>query len=340
MTSGASLLEVQDLRTCFRTRDGLFAAVDGVSFSVEPGETHCLVGESGSGKSVTCFSILNLLPTSSAYVESGRVLFEGQDILRKSDEQLRKIRGNEIAMIFQEPMNALNPVFPIGDQIAEVVQLHQRKSRSQAMQHAREMLELVGIPDPARRLGNYPHELSGGMRQRAMIAIALSCHPKLLIADEPTTALDVTVQAQILDLIAELQRDIGMAVIFVTHDLGVVAEIADRVTVMYAGKAVEQADVETIFAGPRMPYTSSLLASVPRVDRLQSLDGRLPSVPGNMPNPANMPSGCAFHPRCAHAADACSTMKPDLHESETGHLVRCLRWRDIESPRQQGSAGQ
>ncbi len=268
------LLAIRDLQTHFRTEDGIVRAVDGVSFHVGRGETVAVVGESGSGKSVTSLSIMRLIPPPGAIVGGG-IEFQGRDLLTLSNSEIRAVRGNEIGMIFQEPMTSLNPVKTIGDQIAEAVALHQRKNAREAWKAAIEMLDLVGIPDPARRVSNYPHQMSGGMRQRAMIAMALCCRPKLLIADEPTTALDVTIQAQILDLMRKLQRELGMSILFITHDLGVVAEMADRVVVMYAGRVVEEGDVRDIFARPRMPYTRALMRSIPRLDRTDGVRQRL-----------------------------------------------------------------
>lgn len=278
------ILEVNDLKTYFGTDDGVVKAVDGVSFHIDRGETLAVVGESGSGKSVTSLSIMRLIASPPGRIAGGEMLFEGQDLVKKSEAEMRRIRGNDISMIFQEPMTSLNPVYTVGDQIAEAIQLHQKKSRGQAMKLAAEMLDLVGIPEPGKRVHNYPHQMSGGMRQRVMIAMALSCGPKLLIADEPTTALDVTIQAQILDLMRQLQREIGMSILFITHDLGVVAEIADRVVVMYAGRAVEEGGVREIFAKPQMPYTLGLMNSIPRVDKAALHQDRLAAIPGNVPS--------------------------------------------------------
>ena len=289
-----------------------------------------MVGESGSGKSVTSLSVMRLIPTPPGRIASGTMLFEGQDLVKKSEREMRRIRGNEISMIFQEPMTSLNPVYTVGDQIAEAIVLHQAKSYREAMKLAIEMLDLVGIPEPAKRVKNYPHQMSGGMRQRVMIAMALSCGPKLLIADEPTTALDVTIQAQILDLMRKLQREIGMSILFITHDLGVVAEMADRVVVMYAGRAVEEGHVNDIFARPQMPYTLGLMNSIPRVDRAAEHQDRLEAIPGNVPNPLYLPEGCAFHPRCRFAVDACKGAVPPLEDTGDGHMVRCIRWRDLD----------
>jgi len=329
MRDGAApLLEIEGLRTSFATEDGEVKAVDGVSFHIGRGETLAVVGESGSGKSVTSLSIMRLVPPSGR-IAGGSIRLDGVDLLGLSAARMRAVRGNDIGMIFQEPMTSLNPVRSIGHQIAEAVALHQKKDAKSAWRAAVEMLELVGIPEPARRAESFPHQMSGGMRQRAMIAMALCCRPRLLIADEPTTALDVTIQAQILDLMRRLQRELGMAILFITHDLGVVAEIADRVVVMYAGKAVEEGGVREVFARPRMPYTRGLMNSIPRIDRAAGRRRRLESIPGNVPNPLRLPPGCAFHPRCAFAAPACRESGPALEDSGGGHMVRCLRWREI-----------
>ena len=330
MPSSDRLLEVTDLKTYFDTDEGVVKAVDGVSFHLDRGETLAVVGESGSGKSVTSLSVMRLIPTPPGRIASGQMLFEGQDLARKSERDMRRIRGNEISMIFQEPMTSLNPVYTVGDQIAEAIVLHQGKSYREAMKVAVEMLDLVGIPEPGKRVKNYPHQMSGGMRQRVMIAMALSCGPKLLIADEPTTALDVTIQAQILDLMRKLQREIGMSILFITHDLGVVAEMADRVVVMYAGRAVEEGDVNDIFARPQMPYTLGLMNSIPRVDRAAEHQDRLEAIPGNVPNPLYLPEGCAFHPRCRFATDECKQAIPALEDTGNGHMVRCIRWKDLD----------
>jgi oligopeptide transport system ATP-binding protein len=312
---------------------GGIAAVSGVSFDVRAGETLALVGESGSGKSVTSLALMGLLPPSAAV--SGRVRLRAkggalQDVLALGPEARRRIRGDSVAMVFQEPMTSLNPVHAIGAQIAESLVHHRGASRRAALASAIDLLEQVGIPEPRRRAANFPHQLSGGMRQRAMIAIALACDPILLIADEPTTALDVTIQAQILDLLRGLQRQYGMAVLFITHNLGVVAEIADRVMVMYAGQVVEQAAVGPLFACPLMPYTVGLLRSVPRLDLDAAQSGLLAAIPGQVPDPAHLPPGCAFHPRCAHAVPGrCDAARPALDEAAPGHGVRCVRWREL-----------
>ena len=330
MADKERILEVNDLKTYFGTDEGTVKAVDGVTFHIDRGETLAVVGESGSGKSVTSLSIMRLIASPPGRIAGGEMLFEGQDLVKKSESQMRKIRGNDISMIFQEPMTSLNPVYTVGDQIAEAIQLHQHKSRKQAMKLATEMLDLVGIPEPGKRVRNYPHQMSGGMRQRVMIAMALSCGPKLLIADEPTTALDVTIQAQILDLMRQLQREIGMSILFITHDLGVVAEIADRVVVMYAGRAVEEGSVKDIFAKPQMPYTLGLMNSIPRVDKAAEHQDRLEAIPGNVPNPLYLPPGCSFHPRCAFVEDKCKEAIPPLEDTGGGHMVRCIRWNELE----------
>ncbi len=331
MAKSEKLLDVRGLKTYFDTDEGTVKAVDGVSFHIDKGETLAVVGESGSGKSVTSLSIMRLIPTPPGRIAGGEMLFNGQDLVKKTEREMRQIRGNDISMIFQEPMTSLNPVYTVGDQIAEAIVLHQGKSQKQAMKMAAEMLELVGIPEPAKRVRNYPHQMSGGMRQRVMIAMALSCGPQLLIADEPTTALDVTIQAQILELMKKLQNEIGMSILFITHDLGVVAEIADRVVVMYAGRAVEEGNVVPIFTKPKMPYTMGLLNSVPRVDKAAVHQERLEAIPGNVPNPLYLPEGCAFHPRCKFAVDQCKVAIPDLVDSGNGHMVRCIRWDEIQT---------
>jgi len=330
MPSPDRLLDVVDLKTYFDTDEGTVKAVDGVSFHLDKGETLGVVGESGSGKSVTSLSVMRLIATPPGRIAGGQMLFEGQDLAKKSEREMRRIRGNEISMIFQEPMTSLNPVYTVGDQIAEAIVLHQKKSYKAAMKQAADMLDLVGIPEPAKRVKNYPHQMSGGMRQRVMIAMALSCNPKLLIADEPTTALDVTIQAQILDLMRKLQAEIGMSILFITHDLGVIAEMADRVVVMYAGRAVEEADVVPIFKDPKMPYTLGLMNSIPRVDRAATIQQRLQAIPGNVPNPLSLPPGCAFHPRCRYIdKDRCVQDIPALEDSGDGHMVRCVRHKEL-----------
>ena len=306
----------------------------GVSFAIGAGETLVIVGESGSGKSVTSLAVMGLVPQPPGRIVAGRMLFRtraGQvrDLARAGTEEMQRLRGAEIAMIFQEPMSALNPVYTIGEQISESLLLHERLGRRAARQRAIEMLTLLGIPEPARRFGAYPHQLSGGMRQRAMIAMALCCRPSLLIADEPTTALDATVQAQILDLIRRLQKEIGMGVIFITHNLGIAAEIADRILVMYAGQAVETGTRHAIFREPRMPYTRGLLNSVPRLG-LDREAAPLQAIPGSVPNLAELPPGCTFLPRCAHARPIpCAERRPELEPCGPEHDVRCARWREL-----------
>ncbi|MCY4353807.1 MAG: ABC transporter ATP-binding protein [Truepera sp.] len=329
MSTADRLLEVNDLKTYFDTDEGTVRAVDGVSFHISRGETLAVVGESGSGKSVTSLSAMRLIPTPPGRIADGEILFEGRDLVTRPEREMRRIRGNEISMIFQEPMTSLNPVYTVGDQIAEAIVLHQNKSNREALRMSAEMLDLVGIPEPEKRIKNYPHQMSGGMRQRVMIAMALSCGPKLLIADEPTTALDVTIQAQILDLMRNLQNEIGMSILFITHDLGVVAEMADRVVVMYAGRAVEEGDVKDIFGAPKMPYTLGLLNSIPRVDKAAVHQQRLEAIPGNVPNPLYLPEGCAFHPRCRFVIDECKDEIPLLSDSGGGHMVRCIRWNEL-----------
>jgi oligopeptide/dipeptide ABC transporter ATP-binding protein len=321
-----TLLDVIDLKTYFRTDEGLVRAVDGVSFRVGAGQTLGVVGESGCGKSVAALSILRLIQSPPGFIAGGSILFKGADLLALSDDRMRRIRGNEISMVFQEPMTSLNPVFTCGDQIVEAVVLHQGLSKKKAKAKAVEMLRLVGIPSPERRVDEYPHQLSGGMRQRVMIAMALSCNPSLLIADEPTTALDVTIQAQILELLSELRDKLSMSVIVITHDLGVVAEVVQRVVVMYAGRVVESAEVGPLFSSPQHPYTVGLLRSIPRLDEMRD---RLKVIPGAVPNPLDFPAACRFHPRCFLAVDRCREIEPELEEIEPGRFVRC--WRPGEA---------
>jgi oligopeptide/dipeptide ABC transporter ATP-binding protein len=318
----ATLLRIEDLRTSFLTSDGEVRAVDGVTFDIEDGRTVGLVGESGCGKSVTALSIVKLLPKGSGRIVGGEMQFQGRNLVSLPEEEMRRIRGNQISMIFQEPMTSLNPVMTIGDQIAETVRVHQHASRSTARDRAIEMLGLVKIAEAQERVGNYPHQFSGGQRQRVMIAMALACTPKLLIADEPTTALDVTIQAQILELIGELQQRLGMAVLLITHDLGVVAERADEVAVMYAGKIVESATPEIIFSRPKHPYTVGLLNSMPS---RRGTKKRLEAIPGMVPNPLNWPTGCRFRDRCGHAEARCAEAQPLLIEVETHHRVACFK---------------
>ncbi len=315
------LLEVTDLRTSFFTERGELRAVDGVSFAVDAGRTLGVVGESGCGKSMTALSILRLVPPPGRII-GGRIGFDGRDLLALDDAEMRRVRGNRIAMIFQEPMSSLNPVFTVGNQIAEAVRLHQRLGRAAARRKAIEMLRLVEISEPERRVDDYPHQLSGGMRQRVMIAMALSCEPHLLIADEPTTALDVTIQAQILDLLAGLQARLGMALLLVTHDLGVVAQRADEVVIMYAGRIVERASTADLFAQPLHPYARGLLDSIPRIGADRR---RLRAIPGTVPDPLHLPSGCRFRDRCPIAIAACAEIDPPLEEFRPGHAAACIR---------------
>ena len=320
------ILQVEELRTHFTTDGGVVRAVDGVSFEVRAGETLALVGESGSGKSVTALSILRLVPEPPGRIVGGRVIFEGRDLLAVPPAAMRRVRGREISMVFQEPMSSLNPVFTCGEQIVEVLVLHERMARREARARAVELLQWVGIPDPVQRAAEYPHQLSGGMRQRVMIAMALACRPALLIADEPTTALDVTIQAQILELLQRLQDELGMAVLLITHDLGVVAETADRVAVLYAGQVVESCDAAAAFLRTRHPYTAGLLASLPR---LGSRDRRLRVIPGQVPDAARFPAACRFHPRCPAALERCRTVDPPLETLDGGHQSRCWRAAEI-----------
>ncbi|MGN7387347.1 ABC transporter ATP-binding protein [Sporosarcina sp. SAFN-015] len=313
------LLEVRDLRTSFYTDDGEVKAVDGVSFTLPEGKTLGIVGESGSGKSITALSILKLIAANGKII-GGEVKFKGEDLLSFSDKKMRDIRGNAISMIFQEPMTSLNPVFTVGQQISESLMKHQNLSKKAAYVKSIELLQLVGIPSPDKRVKQYPYELSGGMRQRVMIAMALACNPEILIADEPTTALDVTIQAQILRLIRDLQKRLGMSVMMITHDLGVVAETCEEVVVMYAGQVVEYSDVVTLFQKPKHPYTIGLMNSLPRHD--MELE-RLESISGNVPNPKEMPIGCRFAPRCPAATDLCRNVMPELLKDEEGNDVRC-----------------
>jgi oligopeptide/dipeptide ABC transporter ATP-binding protein len=325
----AALLEVSDLHTQFRSGNEIARAVDGVSFVLHRGETLAIVGESGSGKSVTALSVMRLVPAPPGEITAGSVMFNGKDLLRLPERAMRRVRGNEISMIFQEPMSSLNPLLTVGEQIAEVVRLHQGLGRGVAWSHAIDMLARVNIPDPEPRALEFPHRLSGGMRQRVMIAMALACRPSLLIADEPTTALDVTIQAQILDLMRGLQEEFGMSVLFITHNLGVVAEIADRVAVMYAGQIVEQGTVAAVFARPLHPYTIALLASLPRVtEGGRDPTHRLAAIPGQVPSAAALPAGCAYAPRCVHATEVCRHTAPPTEQALQGHAVRCHHWRD------------
>jgi oligopeptide transport system ATP-binding protein len=316
-----TLLEVKDLRTYFYTDDGVVKAVDGVSYDLQEGETLALVGESGCGKSVSAMSLMRLIPWPPGKTISGEVIFDGEDVLKVSEEQMRTIRGNRMTMIFQEPMTCLNPVLSIGTQMSETLELHMKMDKNEAKQRSIEMLRLVGIPDAERRLSDYPHQFSGGMRQRVMIAQAMACNPRLLLADEPTTALDVTIQAQVLELVKRLCDEFGTSVILITHNLGIVARHADRVNVMYAGKIIERAAAADIYREPRHPYTLGLLKSVPRLD--QSRREKLEPIEGLPPDLINLPSGCSFWPRCKFAIDRCHEETPPLMEVEKNHWAAC-----------------
>ncbi len=324
----SELLRVENLQTTFYTDEAVIRAVDDISFKVKPGEVVGLVGESGCGKSVASLSIMRLVRYPPGKIEGGKIFLNNRDLLTLSEKEMRRIRGNEIAMIFQEPMTSLNPVYKIGDQVSEAIRLHQGMEKSSAWKEAGRMLDLVGIPRANEVLDNYPHQLSGGMRQRAMIAMALSCNPKLLIADEPTTALDVTIQAQILELMRDLKKKINTAIVFITHDLGVIAEMANYVAVMYTGKIVEKADVDAIFNNPLHPYTAGLIKSKPRLEEEKEV---LDYIPGNVPNPSAMPRGCAFNPRCREVMDICPQEMPELIENTPGHQVRCWLYQKQEA---------
>ena len=325
MTTAEPILRIEGLEIQFSSPLGPVQAVNGVSLDICRGETLGLLGESGSGKSTIGYAILQLLRREGTRITAGRILLEGEDLVQASDRRMQVIRGRLVAMIFQEAMSALNPVYTIGEQIAEVLRHHERASRRAARRRARELCDLVGMTDPERRLDTYPHQLSGGLRQRAMIAVALACRPKLLIADEPTTALDVTLQAQILELIRDLQRETGMAVLFISHDLGVVSEIADRTAVLYGGRIVEEGATQTLLQRPLMPYTRGLLDSLPQA----ATGRRLSTIPGGVPDPRSLPSGCAFHPRCQSAIDDCAVSAPPIEQVEAGRQVRCIRWREL-----------
>ena len=319
-----ALLEIQGLKTHFKTDDGWLHAVDGVDIAIDAGETVCVVGESGCGKSVTAKTVMKLIDMPPGKIVAGRVMWQGRDLVPLSPREMQSIRAKEIAIIFQEPMTSLNPVFTVGEQIAESLRLHEGLSRKDALDRAVEMLRLVRIPTPERRVRDYPHQFSGGMRQRVMIAIALACKPRLLIADEPTTALDVTIQAQILDLLAELKAEMGMAIMLITHAMGVVAEVAQRVVVMYAGKVVEEAPVAELFARPRHPYTQGLIRSIPRIDTAAIHKVRLEAIPGTVPKLIEPGEGCRFASRCRHARPECSQATPALREVAPGHKVACI----------------
>jgi len=327
------VLEIEDLKTHFFSPMGVVKAVDGVSYCVRSGETLGVVGESGCGKSVTALSILRLVADPPGRIVGGKVRFQGRNLLDLADAEMETIRGNEISMIFQEPMTSLNPLFTIGTQIGEAIAVHQRVSRREALGRAVEMLRRVSIPEPEQRVHSYPHQLSGGMRQRAMIAMALSCNPKVLIADEPTTALDVTIQAQILDLLRELQQAFGMAIILITHDMGVVAENADRVVVMYAGRKVEEAETDALFERPAHPYTRGLLASIPHLDEATSRT-RLNEIKGLVPSLMDLPQGCSFAPRCSHVTQQCRAAFPPLQQHWNGHWVACWHAGRLEQGRE------
>ena len=319
------LLEINNLETHFFVRGHVARAVDDVSFAIDSGQTLGLVGESGCGKSVTAHSIIQLIPDPPGKIVGGRILFEGNDLIGYPEARMRKIRGNRISMIFQEPMTSLNPVFTVGDQVGEVIRLHKRLSRRETRDRVVDMFKLVGIPAPESRLSDYPHQMSGGMRQRVMIAMALACNPRLMIADEPTTALDVTIQAQILDLMNTLKDETGAAILFITHDLGVIAEMAQNVAVMYAGNMMEFADVKTLFANPKHPYTVGLLQSIPVLGR-EAAGGRLTTIPGTVPSLFNLPAGCLFSDRCVDAVDDCRRLRPKMCDVGGNHLVRCLKY--------------
>ncbi len=315
-----NILEVKNLKTYFYTDEGVVRAVDGISFHIKKGETLGMIGESGCGKSVTALSIMRLVPQPPGRIIGGEIYFKGENLREKSEPEMRRIRGNEIAMVFQEPMTSLNPLFTIGDQIAEAIILHQKVDKREAQYRVIEVLQRVGMPAPERRAHQYPHQLSGGMRQRAMIAMSLSCNPDLLIADEPTTALDVTIQAQILELMERFKDALGMALLLITHNLGVIAEVSDRVVVVYAGKTVEYAGAQTIFKHPRHPYMMGLLESVPRLDDASK---KLKIIKGAVPFGLNLPRGCRFHPRCEKVMDVCKVKEPRILKVEKNHWVRC-----------------
>ncbi|AQR93077.1 MULTISPECIES: ABC transporter ATP-binding protein [Clostridium] len=318
------LLEIKNLKTEFKTKKGTVCAVNGVDFSVDKGEVVAIVGESGSGKSVTSLSVMRLHSKTTKTSVTGEVSFKGENLLDKSEKEMQEMRGKMLSMIFQEPMTSLNPVFTIGRQISEAIIKHDKVSKAEAKNRSIEMLRLVGIPSPETRVNNYPHQLSGGMRQRVMIAMALSCNPELLIADEPTTALDVTIQAQILDLMLDLKEKLGTAILLITHDLGVVAEVADKVVVMYCGRVVEKAEVKELFGNPRHPYTKGLLNSIPKIDEEAE---RLFIIPGTVPNPLNLPSGCAFRDRCPDCMEKCKKEQPPLYNLN-GREVRCFLYEE------------
>jgi len=321
----SNLLDIQNLKTYFFVRGQVAKAVDDVNLTIPAAQTLGLVGESGCGKSVTAHSIIQLIPDPPGKIVGGKIFFEGDDLLEYSENRMRKIRGNRISMIFQEPMTSLNPVFTVGDQVAEVIRLHQGLSRKDTRERVIKMFQMVGIPAPETRLSDYPHQMSGGMRQRIMIAMALACSPKLMIADEPTTALDVTIQAQILDLMNTLKEETGAAILFITHDLGVIAEMAQHVAVMYAGKRVEFTDVNTLFSNPKHPYTIALLESIPILGR-KTADGKLSTISGIVPSLFNLPSGCLFSDRCPDVFDDCRRIEPQMVKVGSNHIARCLKY--------------
>lgn len=321
------LLEVRNLQTHFFTKAGVVKAVDGVDFAIHPGETLGIVGESGSGKSITAMSILGLIPSPPGKIVAGEILFNGENLLEKTEKQMRSIRGKEIAMVFQDPMTSLNPVFTVEKQLVETILAHENMTKKQAIVRAAELLDLVGIPDANKRLKTYPHEFSGGMRQRVMIAMALSCNPSLLIADEPTTALDVTIQAQILELFKRMQKELNMATIMITHDLGVVAEVCDDVMVMYAGKPVEYTKTKSLFEKGKHPYTLGLMHSIPKITPEKQ---KLEAIKGLPPDLRALPQGCSFAPRCKYRMDSCLTIDPEMKEAAENHLVRCLLYEEAE----------
>jgi oligopeptide/dipeptide ABC transporter ATP-binding protein len=319
------LLKIENLRTYFYVKGQVAKAVDDVSLTIPAGQTLGLVGESGCGKSVTAHSIIQLIPAPPGKIVDGRIIFDDQDLLRLSEAEMRRIRGNRISMIFQEPMTSLNPVFTVGDQVGEVMRLHKKLSRRATRERTVEMFTLVGIPAPESRLDDYPHQMSGGMRQRVMIAMALACNPRLMIADEPTTALDVTIQAQILDLMNQLKSETGASILFITHDLGVIAEMAQHVAVMYAGKMVEYADVQNLFANPRHPYTVGLMASIPVLGH-KTDKGRLNTIKGTVPSLFSLPQGCTFSDRCPDVFDDCRQINPEMYAVGANHIARCLKY--------------
>lgn len=325
METDKALLRIDGLRTYFFTEAGVVKAVDGISLSVVKGETLGLVGESGSGKSVTALSVLRIVPRPGRIV-GGSVEFDGEDLLAKSEEEMRRIRGSKLAIVFQDPISSLNPVYSVASQLTEIIRLHQGVGKNEALEKAIKILEIVGMPEPEIRIHEYPHQFSGGMKQRVAVARALACEPRLLFADEPTTNLDVTIQAQVLGLMKGLKSQLGMSMVMITHDMGIVADMADRVTVLYAGQVFENAPTNALFESPMQPYTEALLAAVPRLDQRRTLR----VIPGNIPNLINPPSGCRFHPRCRYAVERCTREEPILEEVEPGHTVACHRWRELD----------